>query len=147
MTENIENENQCECLILREFAEERGFDLDVPDIPGTTDLIRCQNIGTINEDGHYLCPEDARTCGMIYVPDPENSLYYQKKKSKKKKSKKEKKKKSKKKSKSRKKKKRKKQQKMILGESDDEADDGEGPKVPVIDLGKAKKLDEEKNTK
>ena len=101
MTENIENENQCECLILREFAEERGFDLDVPDIPGTTDLIRCQNIGTINEDGHYLCPEDARTCGMIYVPDPENSLYYQKKKekkkSKKKKEKKEKKKKSKKK--------------------------------------------------
>ena len=87
MTENIENENQCECLILREFAEERGFDLDVPDIPGTTDLIRCQNIGTINEDGHYLCPEDARTCGMIYVPDPENSLYYQKKKEKKEKKK------------------------------------------------------------
>ncbi len=56
-------------------------------------------------------------------------------------------KKKKKKSKSRKKKKRKKQQKMILGESDDEADDGEGPQVPVIDLGKAKKLDEEKNTK
>ena len=92
MTENIENENQCECLILREFAAERGFDLNVPDIPGTTGLIRCQNIGTINEDGHYLCPEDARTCGMIYVPDPENSLYYQKKKKseKKKKSKKEK---------------------------------------------------------
>jgi len=93
MTENIENENQCECLILRELAEERGgFDLTVQDIPGTTGLIRCQNIGTMNENGHYLCPECAGTCGLIYVPDPENSLYYQKKKKKKKEKKKSKKK-------------------------------------------------------